>query len=107
MVVKRAKIVASAFETPASGSSASEAITADAARDKFGDILGRASHGKERLVISRHGKRVAAIVPIEDLERLEAMEDEQDLAEARARLANPVGKPIPLRDLAAKYGIKI
>jgi prevent-host-death family protein len=83
------------------------AIGADEARDNFGDLLGRASHGKERVVISRHRKCVAALVPIEDLELLERIEDDADLKEIRARLAKPVGKPIPLKDAAARLGVKL
>ena len=84
------------------------AVGADEARDHFGDILGRAAHGKERVVISRHRKRVAAIVPIEDLELLEALEDERDLAEIRARLATPTGEPaVTLEDAAARLGVKL
>jgi prevent-host-death family protein len=82
-------------------------VAADEARDRFGDLLGRAAHGKERVVISRHRKRVAALVPIEDLELLEAFEDARDVAELRKRLANPGGKPIPLDKLAAKLGVKL
>lgn len=83
------------------------AVAADEARDRFGDLLGRAAHGKERVVISRHRKRVAALVPIEDLELLEALEDARDLAELRKRLAKPRGRPISLEALAAKLKVKL
>jgi prevent-host-death family protein len=64
-----------------------DAIGAEAAREGFGDVLGRVTHAKTRVVISRHRKPVAAIVPIEDLRRLEAMEDARDVALIRHRLA--------------------
>ena len=43
------------------------------------------------MVLTRHRRRVAAVVPIEDLEVIEALEDAQDLDELdRGR---PVGCP--------------
>ena len=49
--------------------------------------MNRAAFGGERVVLTRHGKRVAAVVPIADLELLESLEDAVDLDEARAALA--------------------
>jgi antitoxin (DNA-binding transcriptional repressor) of toxin-antitoxin stability system len=40
------------------------------------------------VVLTRHGRRVAAVVPIEDLELLEALEDARDLDDVRAALAD-------------------
>jgi prevent-host-death family protein len=64
-----------------------EEITTSEARDRFADTLNRAAYGKERVVIRRHGRGVAAVVPIEDLESLELMEDAADLLDARKALA--------------------
>lgn len=57
------------------------------ARNDFSEILNRASFGKERIVLTRRGKDLAALVPIEDLELLERLEDRIDLEDARAALA--------------------
>ena len=57
--------------------------TADA-RERFAEILTRAAEDKERVILTRAGKPVAALVPIEDLEWLEAIEDELDAEEYRA-----------------------
>ena len=57
------------------------------ARKDLADILNRASYGKERVVLTRRGKDVAAIVPIDDLNMLEAIEDHMDLKESEAILA--------------------
>lgn len=62
-------------------------ISAAEARNEFSEILNRASFGKERIVLTRRGKDLAAIVPIEDLELLERLEDRIDLEDARAALA--------------------
>jgi antitoxin (DNA-binding transcriptional repressor) of toxin-antitoxin stability system len=48
--------------------------------------------GRERVVLTRHGKRVAAVVPIEDLELLESLEDMSDLEEVRAALSDPANR---------------
>jgi prevent-host-death family protein len=44
--------------------------SADDVRRVFGDFLNRAGFGNERIVIVRHGKQVAALVGMSDLERL-------------------------------------
>jgi hypothetical protein len=43
--------------------------------------------GKERVVLRRRGKEVAAVVPIDDLRLLEDLEDRIDLLDARTALA--------------------
>jgi prevent-host-death family protein len=45
-------------------------VTADEAKRSFGDLLARAGFGNERIPITRHGKRIAALVSAKDLERL-------------------------------------
>ncbi len=57
------------------------------ARDEFSDLVNRAAYGKERVVLTRRGKPLAAVVPLEDVELLERLEDRIDLDEARAALA--------------------
>jgi prevent-host-death family protein len=59
--------------------------TSDARRD-FSDAVNRVSYGHERIVLHRHGKDVAAMVPMEDLELLRALEDRIDLDAARRAL---------------------
>ena len=58
------------------------------ARESFSTTVNRVAFGRERVVLTRHGKRVAAVVPIEDLELLESLEDARDLEEVRAALAD-------------------
>ena len=45
------------------------------AKDTFGDTVNRAAYGKERIILTRRGKPVAAIVPLEDLELLDELEN--------------------------------
>lgn len=58
------------------------------AREQFSDVINRAAYGKERVVLTRRGKDLVAVVPIEDVKLLEALEDEIDLAGAREALAD-------------------
>ena len=48
-------------------------------RANLGEFLGRVRYGHERVTVTSHGKPVAAIVTMEDLELLERIEDEMDL----------------------------
>jgi prevent-host-death family protein len=57
------------------------------ARAQFSEIINRAAFGKERVTLTRRGKEIVAVVPIEDVKLLEALEDKIDLDEARAALA--------------------
>ena len=64
-------------------------ITTVEARDRFSDLLNRAAYGKERVVLTRRGKELVAVVPLEDLELLEAIEEVIDLQDARKALEEP------------------
>jgi prevent-host-death family protein len=46
-------------------------ITTKEARDLFGEAVNRVAFGRERIVLTRRGKKLAALVPIADLEQLE------------------------------------
>jgi len=59
------------------------------ARESFSTTVNRVAFGGERVVLTRHGRRVAAVVPIEDLELLESLEDARDLDDVRAALSDP------------------
>lgn len=63
------------------------------ARNQFSDVLNRAAYGRERVVMTRRGKPIAAVVSIEDLRLLERLidrtEDEIDHEEAERVLGDP------------------
>ncbi len=61
-------------------------IAASEARTAFADIVNKVAFGGERIRLHRHGKDVAAIVPVEDLQLIEDMENRMDLEVARAAL---------------------
>jgi len=64
-----------------------ENVTTAKARTELAEIINRTTYAKERVVLTRRGKRVAAVVSVEDLELLEAIEDRMDLDAARKALA--------------------
>jgi prevent-host-death family protein len=51
-------------------------IEATRARQEFADAINRVAYRRDRIVVSRRGKDVAAIVPIDDLEVLRRCEEE-------------------------------
>ena len=62
------------------------------ARENFSDLVNRSAYGKERVVLTRRGKGIAAVVPIEDLNLLEAIEGRLDLEDIEKALADPENK---------------
>ena len=58
------------------------------ARSNFADITNEVAYAGKRIVLTRKGKRLVAIIPIEDLEALEAIENRVDLDDARKALAD-------------------
>ena len=59
------------------------------AREHLADLGNRASLRGERLVVERRGKNLFAIVPVEDVELLERLEDKVDLDAIRAARGEP------------------
>ena len=55
-------------------------------RNNLPDFLNRAQYGHERVTITRNGRPIAAVVSLEDLELLSALEDRLDLRDADAAL---------------------
>ncbi len=66
-----------------------DSISTTGAREHFAKVLNLVTNAKDRVRITYHGKQVAAMVPIEDLEFLERLEDEIDIREAQKVLADP------------------
>jgi prevent-host-death family protein len=55
------------------------------ARDTLAEIVNRVAYQGERVVLRRHGKPVAALVPAADLERLSALETRKPSRRVRRR----------------------
>ncbi|MBN1759042.1 MAG: type II toxin-antitoxin system Phd/YefM family antitoxin [Chitinispirillaceae bacterium] len=75
------------------------------ARRGLSDILNRVVYGGERVVITRHGKDVAAIVSSKDLEALEKIEDMIDVTEAEKRLSEGRKHAIPYEAIRREMGL--
>lgn len=67
-------------------------------REDFAETVNRVAYGRERIIVHRRGKDLAALIPVEDLRVLESLEDRQDIEDADNALASAKGKgekPIP------------
>ncbi len=62
-------------------------ITTVEAREKFSEIVNKAAFGAQRITLTRRGKDVAAIVPIDDLKKIEMASNSPDVADAMNALA--------------------
>ena len=81
--------------------------TTSKSKDSFTETLRRVASKRERVILRRRGKDVAAIVPMEDLTALKELEDRRDLAQARKALADAKKKgekPIPWEKAKKKLG---
>ncbi len=77
-------------------------------RNNMADTLNRVAYQGERVILERRGKGVAAIVSMEDLALLEALEDREDVKAARRVLAEMKRKgeqPIPWEQLKQQMGL--
>jgi|SRR5215213_7156751 len=54
--------------------------------EKFSELLRRVAADKERIVLTQAGEEIVAVIPIEDLALVEALEDRADIEEAREAL---------------------
>ena len=72
------------------------------ARSSLSDLGNRVSLLSERVIIERRGKNLFAIVPLEDLELLEQLEDKMDLDVIRERLDEP---SVSLEKLVNELGL--
>jgi prevent-host-death family protein len=76
------------------------------ARNKFSNIINRVAFGKERVILTRRGEEVVALIPAEDVRLLEALEDHLDLEDARAALKEAHKKgTISLEALKKEIGL--
>ena len=84
-------------------------LAASKVRDDFADTLNRVAYGRERIVLRRRGKDLAALVPIEDLALIEKLEDAIDVREARkvlAEMKRKGEKPVSYEKARRELGLK-
>ena len=83
-----------------------DAVTTRELRDRLSEIVGRCAYGGDRFVVKRHGKPVAAIVPIEDMYVAQYVEDQLDSSEYRRALeAGELEKTRPWSEIKAELGL--
>jgi prevent-host-death family protein len=66
--------------------------TTSEARDRFSEVVHIASFGSQRVVLTKHGKDIAAVVPISDLDLLTELERVIDIEDARKSLKEAKSK---------------
>jgi prevent-host-death family protein len=64
-------------------------VTATEVRSHLSDVLSQVVRKRNRVVVTRGGKKFAALVPLADFEFLEALEDRLDLEDANRALREP------------------
>ncbi len=80
-------------------------VTVSEARESFADLVNRVAYGNERVLVTRHGRPIAAIIPIEQVEFLERAEDEYDHRMADEALKELEHTPaIPLEQVERELG---
>jgi len=78
-------------------------LTASQLREDLANALNKVAFGGERIVLQRNNKDVAALVSIEDLSILRALEDRLDLDEMKKAMDEP-GANIPWEDVKKELG---
>jgi prevent-host-death family protein len=75
-------------------------------RENLSDAVNRAAFGKERVVLTRRGRKLAGIVPYEDIKLLEALEDRKDIEDAKKALKEAAKKgTISIAELRKDLGL--
>jgi prevent-host-death family protein len=84
-----------------------ETVSVVEARRMLSELLGRVAYGRERVVVERKGKPMAALVSIEDLRRLEALEPDAGSIRARREAAMALADAVRQRILEERHGIPL
>ncbi len=76
-------------------------------RARLGDLVSRVSYKHDRVVITKHGKPVAALISGEDLEFFERLEDRMDneAADAAEAETGKNGGPIPWENVKRELNL--
>ena len=89
-------------------------LPTDPGTDRLAEAVAHAEHDKDRVLLTRDGKPVAAVVPIEDLAALAAADDAEDahwsrVAEEAVAQWKAEGRPagVPMEDIARELGVDL
>ena len=87
-------------------SSADRVYTTGEARDRLSEVVNEACYGFKRVVLTRHGRKVAAIVSIADLELLKEIERLLDIERAKSAFTEAKsGRVLTLKELKKQLGL--
>ena len=73
-------------------------VTTAEARKNFADIVNSVAYGKDPVVLTRRGKELVALISMEDLQLLQKLEEQQDIADAW-KIKDEPGENVKLSDL--------
>ena len=80
-------------------------LSTSKARQEFASVIKSVEKG-QRVLLSSHGEAVAALVSVEDLAILQAIEDRRDARAARAALADAqVNGTVPWDEVKSELGL--
>jgi len=87
-----------------------QTVSVAEAKNKFSDLLNRVIYRRERIIVTKRGKPVGAIISIEELEQPEREKDRARVKRIRA-LKKKTKKYIPfeqvVRDYEKKWGVNL
>lgn len=87
-----------------------KSVSVAEAKNNFSDLLNRVIYRRERIIVSKHGKPVGALISTHDLEQLEELEKQQALARVK-EIKKRTKKYIPYQDFVREYekkwGVKL
>lgn len=87
-----------------------KSVSAAEAKNNFSDLLNRVIYRRERIVVSKHGKPVGALISTQDLEQLEEFEKQQALArikEIKKRTKRYYTLEETRREYEKKWGVNL
>jgi prevent-host-death family protein len=73
-----------------------EEIPVTEARAQFSELVNRVGYGKERIVLTRHGKPLVALVPAEDLAADEENDAPATVLDLSARTSREASSPMTI-----------
>jgi prevent-host-death family protein len=73
-------------------------------RDSLSDALNRVAYGGERVIVERRGKNLVALISMDDLARLEELENQSDVKAAKKALKEKGS--VPLAKVKQRLGLK-